>query len=191
MEQVFEADDLRGVLHTPEKANGDALALTHGAGSNSSAPLLVSLSRAFCEAGLIGAALRSAVSRGCAPAADISRGAGARPRRRGAGGAGAAPARAGARVCRRTFLRRPADRHDCGRTRPGLADGLLLLSYPLHPPRKPDQLRTAFFPGVAHARALRPRHARPVRHAWRNCATPWHEFRRAWICWRWKARATT
>src|ERR1019366_3548371 len=30
--------------------------------------------------------------------------------------------------------------------RPGLADGLLLLSYPLHPPKKPDQPRTAFFP---------------------------------------------
>ena len=29
---------------------------------------------------------------------------------------------------------------------PDLADGLLLLSYPLHPPRKPEQLRTAFFP---------------------------------------------
>ena len=29
---------------------------------------------------------------------------------------------------------------------PGLADGLLLLSYPLHPPRKPEQLRTAHFP---------------------------------------------
>ena len=29
--------------------------------------------------------------------------------------------------------------------RPGLADGLLLLAYPLHPPRKPDQPRTAFF----------------------------------------------
>lgn len=29
---------------------------------------------------------------------------------------------------------------------PGLADALLLLSYPLHPPRKPDQLRTAHFP---------------------------------------------
>ena len=26
------------------------------------------------------------------------------------------------------------------------ADGLLLLSYPLHPPRKPVQLRTAHFP---------------------------------------------
>jgi hypothetical protein len=30
--------------------------------------------------------------------------------------------------------------------RPRLADALLLLSYPLHPPRKPDQTRTAFFP---------------------------------------------
>ncbi|HJZ96990.1 MAG TPA: alpha/beta family hydrolase, partial [Candidatus Solibacter sp.] len=29
---------------------------------------------------------------------------------------------------------------------PGAADGLLLLSYPLHPPEKPQQLRTAFFP---------------------------------------------
>ena len=29
---------------------------------------------------------------------------------------------------------------------PSLADGLLLLSYPLHPPRKSQQLRTAHFP---------------------------------------------
>ena len=29
---------------------------------------------------------------------------------------------------------------------PGLVDGLLLLSYPLHPPQKPDELRTAHFP---------------------------------------------
>jgi predicted alpha/beta-hydrolase family hydrolase len=28
---------------------------------------------------------------------------------------------------------------------PGLADKLLLLSYPLHPPSKPQQLRTAHF----------------------------------------------
>ena len=28
---------------------------------------------------------------------------------------------------------------------PDLADGLLLLSYPLHPPNKPEQMRTAFF----------------------------------------------
>ena len=30
--------------------------------------------------------------------------------------------------------------------RPELAAALLLLSYPLHPPRKPEQKRTAFFP---------------------------------------------
>src|ERR1019366_7919196 len=53
MEQAFDADEVRGVLHTPEHATGDALALTHGAGSNANAPLLVSLSRAFCEAGLM------------------------------------------------------------------------------------------------------------------------------------------
>lgn len=31
---------------------------------------------------------------------------------------------------------------------PGLADALLLLSYPLHPPNKPEQLRTAHFPAL-------------------------------------------
>lgn len=29
---------------------------------------------------------------------------------------------------------------------PALVDGLLLLSYPLHPPRRPEELRTAHFP---------------------------------------------
>ena len=29
---------------------------------------------------------------------------------------------------------------------PGLVDRLLLLSYPLHPPRRPDEPRTAHFP---------------------------------------------
>lgn len=29
-----------------------------------------------------------------------------------------------------------------------VCDGLLLLSYPLHPPGKPDQLRTAHFPAL-------------------------------------------
>ena len=31
---------------------------------------------------------------------------------------------------------------------PGLIDALLLLSYPLHPPKKPEQLRTAHFPDL-------------------------------------------
>ena len=29
---------------------------------------------------------------------------------------------------------------------PGLVEGLLLLSYPLHPPRRREELRTAHFP---------------------------------------------
>lgn len=36
---------------------------------------------------------------------------------------------------------------------PSLVDGLLLLSYPLHPPRKLEQLRTAHFPKL-RTRAL-------------------------------------
>jgi hypothetical protein len=31
---------------------------------------------------------------------------------------------------------------------PGLMERLLLLSYPLHPPRRPDELRTAHFPSL-------------------------------------------
>jgi hypothetical protein len=30
----------------------------------------------------------------------------------------------------------------------GLADALLLLSYPLHPPRQPERMRTGFFPAL-------------------------------------------
>jgi len=36
---------------------------------------------------------------------------------------------------------------------PGLVDGLLLLSYPLHPPGKPEQPRTSHFPNL-HTPAL-------------------------------------
>jgi predicted alpha/beta-hydrolase family hydrolase len=31
---------------------------------------------------------------------------------------------------------------------PGLVDGLLLLSYPLHPPQRPAELRTGHFPNL-------------------------------------------
>src|SRR5215471_19722235 len=55
---VFEdaaagAIPVRGYLHIPEKSSGDGLALTHGAGSNCNAPLLVALANAFCEIGLM------------------------------------------------------------------------------------------------------------------------------------------
>src|ERR1035441_6067872 len=53
MEQAFETGDVRGILHTPERPTGQALALTHGAGSDAHSPLLAGLSRAFCDAGLV------------------------------------------------------------------------------------------------------------------------------------------
>ncbi|HXX02364.1 MAG TPA: hypothetical protein VEJ00_14205, partial [Candidatus Acidoferrales bacterium] len=42
---------VRGYLHSPEASNGNALILTHGAGSNAQAPLLVALAETFCAAG--------------------------------------------------------------------------------------------------------------------------------------------
>jgi predicted alpha/beta-hydrolase family hydrolase len=33
-------------------------------------------------------------------------------------------------------------------SRPAIADGLLLLSYPLHPPKSPETKRTTFFPDL-------------------------------------------
>ena len=54
---TFSDDSLnpavRGCLHSPENPNGDALVLTHGAGSNCNAPLLVALSEAFREHGYV------------------------------------------------------------------------------------------------------------------------------------------
>jgi predicted alpha/beta-hydrolase family hydrolase len=145
MEQVFDADELRGVLHTPEHATGDALALTHGAGSNANTPLLVSLSRAFCDAGLV--VLRYDLPFRVARASGPPFPAEAARDREGI-------ARAVAALRERVKWRVFAGGHSYGgrqtamiaSERPRLADALLLLSYPLHPPRKPDQTRTAFFP---------------------------------------------
>jgi predicted alpha/beta-hydrolase family hydrolase len=145
MEQVFETDEIRGVLHTPEQASGDALALTHGAGSNANAPLLVSLARAFCEAGLVVLRydLPFRVARASGPPFPA---AAARDRE----GVSRAVETLRQRVKGRVF----AGGHSYGGRQtamaaaehPDLANGLLLLSYPLHPPKKPDQPRTAFFP---------------------------------------------
>src|SRR5580692_9168469 len=42
---------VRGLLHHPAKPNGNGLVLTHGAGSNCQAPLLIALANTFTEAG--------------------------------------------------------------------------------------------------------------------------------------------
>jgi predicted alpha/beta-hydrolase family hydrolase len=147
MEEILDGEELRGVLHTPEHATGDALALTHGAGSDAGAPLLVSLSRTFCEAGVtvLRYHLPFRVARASGPPGPEGTPAAARDRE----GVARAVEALRQRVKGRVF----AGGHSYGgrqtamiaAERPGMADGLLLLSYPLHPPKKPDQPRTGFF----------------------------------------------
>jgi len=146
-ERILESDGIRGILHEPEQAVGDALALTHGAGSNCHAPLLARVARAFAGAGYV--VLRYDLPfRQQRPKGPPFPAAAARDREGVAQAVSAVRKLAAGRVI--------AGGHSYGgrqtamavAERPGLADALLLLSYPLHPPAKPEQKRTAFFPDL-------------------------------------------
>jgi predicted alpha/beta-hydrolase family hydrolase len=134
-----------GFLHSPESPNGDALVLTHGAGSNCNAPLLVALSEAFAGRGYV-------VLRCDLPFRQ--------ERRPGPPFPGNAERdRAGLRNAVTVLQKNVPGRiflggHSYGgrqatilcAAEPDLVSGLLLLSYPLHPPRKPEQLRIQHLP---------------------------------------------
>lgn len=119
--------------------------LTHGAGSNSRAPLLIALAEAFAAAGVtvLRCDLPYRQSRAFGPPGP---GDAARDRE----GLKNAIAALRKMVPGRLFL----GGHSYGGRQstmlcadePGLVEGLLLLSYPLHPPRKPDQLRVQHLP---------------------------------------------
>ena len=134
-----------GFVHRPARPSGDGLVLAHGAGGNCRDPLLVALADAFAVEGLT-------VLRCDLPYRQARRTGPPAP-------AGAARDRAGLRRAldalrplapRRGFL---GGKSYGGRQAsllaaddPGLAAALLLLSYPLHPPARPHQLRTEHFP---------------------------------------------
>ncbi len=137
---------VRGFLHRPETNARDALVLTHGAGSNCRAPLLLAVAEAFSAAGLV-------ILRCDLPFRQ------ARPHGPPAGNG--ALDRAGLRRAVEVLREIAPGRmflggHSYGGRQgsmlaaedPALADGLLLLSYPLHPPEKPEQRRTAHFPAL-------------------------------------------
>lgn len=135
---------VRGFLHRPQSPSSRGFVITHGAGSNCNSPLLIALAEAFCSKGISifrcdmpfrqnrphGPPLGTAEldQAGLRHAIEVLR----------------------TRVNGRIFL----GGHSYGGRMssmaaaqdPSLVDGLLLLSYPLHPPRKPQQLRTAHFP---------------------------------------------
>ncbi len=138
---------VRGYLHTPENPNGDALVLTHGAGSNGSAPLLVAISESFAGDGYV-------VLRCDLPFRQERRTGPPFPGKAERDRAGLRNAVAALRknVAGRLFL----GGHSYGGRQatmlcaeePALVSGLMLLSYPLHPPSKPEQLRTQHLPNL-------------------------------------------
>ncbi len=128
------------------------LILTHGAGSDRNAPLLIAMANAFTAAG-------AEVLRYDLPFRQERPHGPPRP-------GDAARDREGLREQVLKIRERKPDRiwmggHSYGGRQcsilaaesAGLVDALLLLSYPLHPPRKPEQLRTAHFPKL-HTPAL-------------------------------------
>ena len=138
---------VRGYLHRASDPAADCLILTHGAGANCQAPLLVALADAFCAAGIT--VLRCDLPfRQARPSGPPPRGAAERDQ-------------AGLRAAVEAMLRMNPRRvflggHSYGgrqasilaAAEPHIADALLLLSYPLHPPKQPAQLRTAHFPSL-------------------------------------------
>jgi len=149
--QRFEKPGIQGWLYQPSKVKATML-LSHGAGGNCQAPLMVAVAEAFAEAGYC-------VLRWDLPFRQL--------RPRGAPGGSGERDREGilhaARELRKIAKGVPL--YLAGQSYGGrqssmvaaedstLADGLVLLSYPLHPPGKPAQLRTEHFPKL-HVPAL-------------------------------------
>lgn len=135
---------VRGLLHRPANPNGDGLVLTHGAGSNCQAPLLIALAETFSDAGftVLRCDLPYRQDRPYGPP-------GPGDAKRDRAGLKNALAALKPQARGRIFL----GGHSYGGRQssmlcaedPEEAAGLLLLSYPLHPPRKPEQLRTQHF----------------------------------------------
>ena len=137
---------VHGFLHHPQFPSGDGLILTHGAGGNAQSSLLVALAEAFTGAGFV--VLR------CDLPFRQKRAHG--PPRPG----DAARDRQGLKQAIAEMRKLASGRMFIGGQSYGgrqasmliaeekLADGLLLLSYPLHAPSRPDQLRTQHLPQI-------------------------------------------
>ena len=142
---------VRGLLHHPVNPNGNGLVLTHGAGSNCQAPLLIAIAEAFAGAGftVLRCDLPYRQDRTYGPPGPFDA-------KRDRAGLTSALAAIRNQAKGKVFLgghsyggRQAsmlcAESEDGGKSSPAAVAGLLLLSYPLHPPRKPEQLRTQHF----------------------------------------------
>jgi len=137
---------VRGFLHEPDSPQ-DGLVFTHGAGGNARAPLLVAIADAFAAAGY--AVLRCDLPYRQARPFGPPRPAEAVRDRQGLENAALVLKKI---VPGRVFL---GGQSYGGRQasmlcaeQPGLVKGLLLTSYPLHPPGKADRKRTEHLPDL-------------------------------------------
>lgn len=139
---------VNGFLHVPDPANGDGLVLTHGSGANCQSKLLTALASAFADNGFT--ILRCDLPfRQQRPHGPPFPGSAATDRE----GLRRAVEFLRSRVKGRVY----AGGHSYGGRQAtmllaedkSVAQGLLLLSYPLHPPRKPGELRVKHFPQLA------------------------------------------
>ena len=149
MKKIDEAG-VRGYVHLPKKANGDGVVLAHGAGANCETKLLVGICEALAEAGFV--ALRYDLPfRKQRPHGPPPFGGSAQDRE----GVREAVTWMRGQVKKRVY----AGGHSYGGRQttmlaaeePELVEGLLLLSYPLHPPKKAEELRTKHFPELRTA----------------------------------------
>jgi predicted alpha/beta-hydrolase family hydrolase len=143
--EPFSGDGVRGVLHRPDVPGGDGLVLAHGAGGNCNAPVLVAAADAFCRMGRtvlrIDLPFRQRRPRG--PPSPHT----AAEDRDGLRRAAAALREiAPGRICLGGHSYGGRQATLLAADEPEIAAALLLLSYPLHPPDKPDSLRTKHFP---------------------------------------------
>lgn len=143
----FERTLVRGVLHEPDGAPRGVVALFHGAGGNSSGKLLVAAAEAFRQAGFL-------AFRGDLPFRQ--------ERRTGPPRGNGQTDRDGIRrAVEELKALAPSVRFCLGGQSYGgrqctmlaaedskVADALLLLSYPLHPPGNPAKPRTEHFPAL-------------------------------------------
>ena len=138
---------LRGYLHRATDAGADFIVLTHGAGGNCNAPLLVALGERFAASGIstlrCDLPFRQRRPHGPPSPSDAKH--------------DQAGLRRAVELMKKQFAGRAflggsllwrAPGEHVVAAEPTLVEGLLLLSYPLHPPGRPAQLRTAHFPSL-------------------------------------------
>jgi predicted alpha/beta-hydrolase family hydrolase len=143
----FERELVRGFLHEPEHPNGNGLVITHGAGANCETTLLKAVAEAFAKAGVVtlrcDLPFRQQRLKGPPYPAQAERD------REGLRRAVEALREiAGARIFLGGHSYGGRQATMLAAEEPNVADALLLLSYPLHAPGKPQQLRTGHFGSI-------------------------------------------